>query len=84
MDDDEQAAQPVTISTLSVSIQPLPEFNPDPEVGASLATRWTNWLDDFKMFILASGITDEKRKRALLLYQAVQRVIFANYRIREQ
>ncbi|CAB3993628.1 Hypothetical predicted protein [Paramuricea clavata] len=62
MADDEQAAQPVTISTPSVSIQPLPEFNPDAEVGASLATRWTNWLDDFEMFILASGITDEKRK----------------------
>ena len=74
MADDEQAAQPVTISTPSVSIQPLPEFNPDSEVGASLATRWTNWLDDFEMFILASGITDEKRKRALLLYQAGQRV----------
>lgn len=26
------------------------------------------------MFILASGITDQKRKRALLLYQAGQRV----------
>ena len=74
MADDEQAAQPVIISTPSVSIQPLPEFNPDSEVGASLATRWTNWLDDFEMFILASGITDEKRKRALLLYQAGQRV----------
>ncbi|CAB4006435.1 Retrovirus-related Pol poly from transposon [Paramuricea clavata] len=74
MADDEQAAQPVTISTPSVSIQPLPEFNLDSEVGASLATRWTNCLDDFEMFILASGITEEKRKRALLLYQAGQRV----------
>jgi hypothetical protein len=69
---DEQAAQPATISTPSVSIHPLPEFNPDSEVGASLATRWMNWLDDFEMFILASGITDEKRKCALLLYQAGQ------------
>jgi hypothetical protein len=74
MADDEQAAQPVTISTPSVSIQLLPDFNLDSEVGASLATRWTNWLDGFEMFILASGITDKKRKRALLLYQAGQRV----------
>jgi hypothetical protein len=31
-------------------------------------------MEDFQMFILASGITDPKRKRALLLYQAGQRV----------
>ncbi|CAB4043865.1 Retrovirus-related Pol poly from transposon [Paramuricea clavata] len=38
------------------------------------------------MFILASGITDEKRKRALLLYQRdnASEKFFANYRIREQ
>ena len=52
----------------------MPEFNPDAELGASLATRWNTWLADFEMFLLASGITDEKRKRALLLYQAGQRV----------
>ncbi|CAB4010650.1 E3 ubiquitin- ligase RNF213, partial [Paramuricea clavata] len=53
----------------SVSFQPVPEFNPDSEVGESLGTRW---MQDFEMFILASGITDAKRKRALLLYQAGQ------------
>ena len=56
------------------SIQPVPEFNPDAEFGASLATRWNTWLADFEMFLLASGITDAKRKRALLFYQAGQRV----------
>ena len=62
------------VNTQSVSIQPLSEFSPDAEVGASLATKWKLWMEDFEMFILASGITDPKRKRALLLYQAGQRV----------
>ena len=57
----------------------MPEFNPDVEVGASLATRWRKWLMDFDMFLAASGITSNARKRALLLYQAGSRVrdIFA-------
>jgi hypothetical protein len=57
-----------------VSIQPLPEFLPDAEIGSSLAAKWKLWMEDFEMFISASGITDPKRKRALLLYQAGQRV----------
>ena len=35
---------------------------------------WTTWLSDFEMFLLASGITDTKRQRALLLYTARIRV----------
>ncbi len=62
-----------TISS-SISIQPIAEFNPDTEIGASLATRWTTWLNDFEMFLLASGIQETKRQRALLLYQAGSRV----------
>ena len=58
----------------SVLIRPVPEFNANVEVGASLALRWKDWLTDFKMFITASGITDHKRQRALLLYQAGPRV----------
>ena len=63
----------------SISLHPVPEFNPDVEVGASLATRWRKWLMDFEMFIAASGITNNARKRALLLYQAGSRIrdIFA-------
>ena len=64
----------------SVSIKPVAEFRPHAEVGASLATRWNDWLDDFEMFLVASGITDNTRKRALLLYLAGLRVreIFKN------
>ena len=76
MSDDEGTAsrnvvQPVqVVMAQSVSIKPVPEFHPDAELDASLATRWKDWMADFEMFILASGITDPKRKRALLLYQA--------------
>jgi hypothetical protein len=56
----------------------MPEFNPDAELGhgASVGTRWKNWFADFDMFLLAIGviITDTKRQRALLLYQAGARV----------
>ena len=64
---------------MAVNLQPVPEFSPDADLGASLATRWRLWLRDFDTFILASGITDAKRQRALLLYQAGPRVreIFA-------
>ena len=59
----------------AISLQPVPEFNPNSvEVGASLATLWKKWLADFEMFITAAGITDDTRKRALLLYQAGSRV----------
>ena len=63
----------------SISLHPMPEFNPDTEVGASLAALGKTWLADFDMFLAASGITDATRKRALLLYQAGARVreIFA-------
>ena len=40
----------------SVSIRPMPEFNPDTELEASVATRWKNWVADFDMFLLASGV----------------------------
>ena len=51
----------------------LPEFNPDAEIGASLGARWNLWIEDFEMFLLASGINDPKRQRALLLYEAGHR-----------
>jgi hypothetical protein len=39
-----------------------------------LGARWNLWIEDFEMFLLASGITDPKRQRALLLYQTGHRV----------
>ena len=71
----EQQPQQVPVQIMqSVAINPLPEFSPDAKIGTSLATRWSNWRSDFEMYLIASGITDPKRKRALLLYQAGPRV----------
>ena len=55
---------------MATNIQPMPEFNPDVEVGASLAKWWETWTKDLSMYIVASGITDDAQKRALLLYMA--------------
>ena len=69
----EQDEQPNTSRhVIPVAIQPMSEFKPEAHIGASLATRWDEWLSDFEMYLLASGITDPKR--ALLLYQAGSRV----------
>ena len=32
------------------------------------------WIDDFKAYLVATGITDKKRQRALFLYQVGSRV----------
>jgi len=52
-------------------LQPMPSFDPDTAVGASLATRWKTWLNDFDTFLVASGITDKKQQRALLYIKLV-------------
>ncbi len=62
------------INVQSVNIPPPPEFNPDSEVDVSPATRWITWIEDFEMFLTASGIKDETQKCALLLYQVGSRV----------
>ena len=59
---------------MALNLKPLPEFNPDGKVGSSLAARWRLWLSDFDTLLIASGIRDASRKRALLLYQAGSRV----------
>ena len=58
----------------SVTITPMPGFSPDAKLGTSIATRWNNRQTDFEIYLTASRITDPKRKRALLLYQAGPRV----------
>ena len=55
-------------------IQPMPPFDPDAEIGVNIAPRWHIWLEDFQMYLVATGITDKKKKRALLLYQAGPKV----------
>ena len=55
-------------------VQSLPPFDPDTEIGASVAPKWKAWLEDFEMFLVANGITNATQKRALLLYQERHRV----------
>ena len=82
---DEDGAHAQVNIQASVRIQPVPQFNPDTEVGASLATRWSTWLDDFEMFLLASAVTDKKQKRALLYTRPVREFVryFDNSKIQE-
>ena len=55
----------------SLQIQPMPEFSPDADIGASLASRWRTWLTKLEMFLTASvSLADAKRQRVLLIYQA--------------
>eukprot|EP00795_Rhopilema_esculentum_P002565 gene2565-758_t len=48
---------------------PYAQIYPVTEIGASLATRWEKWLAGFEMYSTASGITNDTRKSAFLLYQ---------------
>ena len=52
----------------------MPPFDPDADVGASVAPKWKLWVSDFKTFLVANDIKDPKRKRALLLFLAGPRV----------
>ncbi len=55
-------------------VQPMPPFDPDVDIGQNIAPRWKIWIEDFKAYFVANGITDKKRQRTLLLYQAGPRV----------
>ena len=52
----------------------MPLFDPDSDIGASVAPRWKTWVADFQTYLVANAITDNKRKKALLLYLAGPRV----------
>ncbi len=56
-------------------VNPMPPFGPDSDIGGNIGPKWKIWLEDFDMYITANGITDKKKKRALLLYQAGARVV---------
>ena len=47
----------------------LPPFDPLSEP-SSLGQQWKNWIKRFQVYITAMNITDDKQRRALLLYQA--------------
>ena len=39
------------MAAASVNLLPLQEFNPDAEIGLSIAKRWETWLNEFKMYL---------------------------------
>ena len=50
-------------------LQPMPLFEPKADP-TNTSARWTQWIERFNTFLVASNIKDPSRKRALLLYQA--------------
>ena len=50
-------------------LQPMPLFEPKADP-TNTSARWTQWIERFNTFLIASNIKDTSRKRALLLYQA--------------
>ena len=50
----------------------LKHFSPDPAETA--AARWDRWLKRLENFVQAKGITDEDRKKAMLLHFAGEEV----------
>ena len=51
------------------NVSPMPQFHPKSDP-TNTGARWTNWIERFETYLIAADITDDKRKRALLLYQA--------------
>ena len=54
-----------------VELTPLPPFDPTSEP-SSLDQRWKSWIKRFETYLTAMNVTEDKQKRALLLYQAGQ------------
>ena len=62
------------ITEISIgSLASLPAFLPD-SGHTSTAQRWKSWLERFEILLIAIGVTDNTRKRALLLHMAGERV----------
>lgn len=56
----------------SLQLPALPSFSMADS--STLGRRWSKWVQSLEHFILASGITDSKQKRAVLLHLAGQEV----------
>ena len=54
-----------------IDLAPLPPFDPVTEP-SSLCQRWKAWKRRFETYLVALNVTEDKQKRALLLYQAGQ------------
>ena len=52
-----------------VDLPPLPQFDSLSD-RSSLSQRWKAWTRRFETYLVATNITDDEQKRAMLLYQA--------------
>ena len=53
---------------MAFNMMPMEPF--DAASTANTAQRWKKWLNNFDLFVTAAAITDDKQKRATLLYSA--------------
>jgi hypothetical protein len=66
-----------TLTTMAtiVQVNPVQPFNMTEASGATgLSQRWDQWKSSFNFYLVATGVTDDKQKRALLLHSAGQNV----------
>ena len=56
------------IMAVSVSLICPGVFMYDDESRHTAGTRWPQWLRDFELFLVGSGVVDEGQKKAILLY----------------
>ena len=52
-------------------MQNIPSVEPflvDKSITTNLDKKWNSYVDEFELFIVASGVTDKKQKLALLLH----------------
>jgi hypothetical protein len=56
-----------------LSIAPPTAFSPHGDI-SSVSDRWSSWLRRFETYTVASGVKDDKQKRALLLHCAGEEV----------
>ena len=70
-DEDKQGNLVWGLMAARVDLVPLPPFDPLTEP-SSIAQRWKTWKRRFETYLVALNVTEDKQKRALLLYQAGQ------------
>ncbi|XP_064462161.1 uncharacterized protein LOC135372483 [Ornithodoros turicata] len=58
---------------METPLPPFPAFDPHSDV-SSLSQRWLKWVARFENFLLAANVTNEARKRAMLLHYAGEEV----------
>src|SRR6218665_1736015 len=59
--------------TMDATLPSFPAFDPSPEAG-DVALRWRKWVSRFRILLAAINVTNDTRKKSLLLHYAGERV----------